>query len=68
MVINNLNCFFVYMFAKMYSLKCLFLDHLEDSSGRKRKRRNMWQKGLTPKKKRNSKNFKVCNIYISRVN
>lgn len=36
-----------------------FLDHLEDNSGRKKKRRNMWQKGLTPKKKKYSKNTKV---------
>ncbi|XP_025424882.1 ATPase family AAA domain-containing protein 2-like [Sipha flava] len=33
-------------------------DHLEDNCSRRKKRRNMWQKGLTPKKKRYSKNSK----------
>lgn len=40
----------------------IFSDH-EDFS-KKKKRRNMWQKGLTPKKKRCSKNSKVTNTFI----
>jgi len=43
----------------------MFSDHLEDNSSRRKKRRNMWQKGLiTPKKKKYSKNFKVYFIFI----
>lgn len=40
----------------------MFSDH-EDYS-KKKKRRSVWQKGFTPKRKRGLKNSKVINTFI----
>jgi len=47
----------------LVSKNIIFSDHNEDNNGKRKKRRNMWQKGLTPKKKKYSKNSKVYHFH-----